>query len=252
FIDPEEGEMACDHVGVGRMAEPETIYHSIVTHFSPAKKKLLTGKKMLITAGPTREKIDAVRFISNYSSGKMGYALAEAAVEMGAQVTLISGPSSITTPKPVKVIHIESTEDLHRAVEKEFTKHDCLIMAAAPADFQAEKTLDSKIKRSGSKLNLSLKPTVDILNSLTKGKRNGQVVVGFALETDNAIANARKKLKDKKLDAIVVNTPTNDSGFNTDTNRVTFIRKNQQPVELPLQTKSQIAVKILENLASLL
>ncbi len=252
FVDPDEGEMACDHVGVGRMAEPEVIYERIIEQFNLSKKKLLTGKRILITAGPTREKIDAVRFISNYSSGKMGYALAEAAVQLGAQTTLISGPNSITPPASVKVINIESTEDLHKAVEKEFTKSDCLIMAAAPADFQPVKTATQKIKRSDISFTLSLKPTVDILKSLSNGKRNGQVVVGFALETENPIDNALKKLKSKNLDAIVVNSPSHDSGYHTDTNRVSFIVKNQKPENWPLLNKSEVARKILEKIASLL
>jgi phosphopantothenoylcysteine decarboxylase/phosphopantothenate--cysteine ligase len=182
----------------------------------------------------------------------MGYALAAAAVAMGAQVTLISGPSSITPPVSAKVINIESTEDLYRAVAKEFTRHDCLIMAAAPADFQPVKTAVQKIKRSDSKLTLSLKPTVDILQSLSNGKRNGQVVIGFALETENAIDNALKKLKSKNLDAIVVNSPSKDSGYNTDTNRVSFIIKNQKPENWPLMNKSDVARKILEKIAHLL
>ncbi len=252
FVDPEVGDMACDHVGVGRMAEPEVIYQRIVDHFGTSKKKLLTGKRILITAGPTREKIDAVRFISNYSSGKMGYALAAAAVELGAQTTLITGPSSITPPLSVKVINIESTQDLHKAVEKEFTKHDCLIMAAAPADFQPVKTAVQKIKRSDTKLTLSLKPTVDILQSLSNGKRNGQVVVGFALETENAIDNAIKKLKCKNLDAIVVNSPSKISGFGTDTNEVTLIIKNKKPEKLPLMGKKELSLKLLEKIASLM
>lgn len=252
FVDPVEGEMACDHVGVGRMVEPEEIFQKIAGLYSASKKKLLAGKKILITAGPTREKIDAVRFISNYSSGKMGYALAEAAALMGADVTLISGPSSIESPVSVKVINIESTEELHKAVEKEFTKHDCLIMAAAPADFQLEKPTSHKIKRADSKFTLSLKPTVDILKSLSNGKKDGQVVVGFALETENAIPNAQKKLKEKNLDVIVVNSPSIDSGYNTDTNRVTFISKNKKPDSWPLMNKAEVALKILERISSLL
>ena len=252
FVDPAEGEMACDHVGVGRMAEPEIIFQKIAEHFSAGKKKLLTDKKILITAGPTREKIDAVRFISNYSSGKMGYALAEAAASMGAQVTLISGPSAITPPVSAKVINIESTEDLHRAVEKEFTKHDCLIMAAAPSDFQPAEFSTRKIKRTDSKLAMVLKPTVDILKSLSNGKRNGQVVVGFALETENAIDNALKKLKSKNLDAIIVNTPSKNTGFETDTNQVALIIKNKKPEYFPLMTKRELSLKLLEKLASLI
>jgi phosphopantothenoylcysteine decarboxylase/phosphopantothenate--cysteine ligase len=252
LIDPVEGEMACDHVGVGRMAEPEDIFSRIVEHFSAGKKKVLAGKRILITAGPTREKIDSVRYISNYSSGKMGYALAEAAIELGAEVTLISGPSAMIAPSTARVIHIESTEDLHRAVEKEFTRNDCLIMSAAPADFQPTKIQDGKIRRNGKGLELSLKPTVDILKSISNGQRKGKIIVGFALEIKDGVANAKKKLKEKNLDAIVVNTLTKDSGFNTDTNRVTFIFKNGEPESWPLQTKSQVAVKVLEKISSLL
>lgn len=252
FIDPDEGDMACDHVGVGRMAEPEFIFERIIKHFGAGKKKLLTGKKILITAGPTREKIDAVRFISNYSSGKMGYALAEAAIELGAQVTLISGPSAITPPVDAKVINIESTEDLHKAVEKEFTKHDCLIMAAAPADFTPAKYSANKIKRADNNLTLSLNATVDILQSLSNGKRNGQVVVGFALETENVMNNALKKLKAKNLDAIIVNTPSENSGFETDTNKVSLIIKNKKPENFPLMSKKELSLILLEKLASLI
>ena len=252
FVDPDEGEMACDHVGVGRMAEPEVIYQRIASLLKESKKKLLAGKKILVTAGPTREKIDAVRFISNYSSGKMGYALAEEAIKMGAEVTLITGPVSTNLPASAKVINIESTEDLHKAVEKEFSKHDCLIMAAAPADFQPGNSTNQKIKRSDSKFTLSLKPTVDILQSLNDGKRKGKVVVGFALETDQAIPNALKKLKDKNLDAIILNTPSKNTGFNTDTNQVSFIGRNKKPENWPLLKKSEVARRILEKIAPLM
>ncbi len=252
FIDPDEGEMACDHVGVGRMAEPEVIFERIIKHFGAGKKKLLTGKKILITAGPTREKIDAVRFISNYSSGKMGYALAEAAVALGAQVTLVTGPSSIAPPVVAKVINIESTNDLHSAVEKEFTKHDCLIMAAAPSDFQPIKFAANKIKRGDSKLSLSLKPTVDILKEIGSSKHSGQVVVGFALETENEIDNALKKLKSKNLDAIIVNSPSKNTGFETDTNQVCLLIKNKEPETFPLMSKRELSLKLLEKLSSLI
>lgn len=252
FVDPVEGEMACDHVGVGRMAEPESIFQEIQNFFSGGKKKELSGKKILITAGPTREKIDSVRYISNFSSGKMGYALAETAISLGADVTLITGPSSLKLPANARVINIESTEELYQAVLNEFSKHDCLIMAAAPADFQPEQFADKKIKRSDSNFTLSLKPTVDILQSLTNGRRNGQVIVGFALETNDAIQNAQIKLNDKKLDAIVVNIPTKDSGFNTDTNQVSFIMRGQKPEDWPLMSKKELAGKILHKITSLL
>ena len=207
---------------------------------------------MLITAGPTREKIDAVRFISNYSSGKMGYALAQAAIELGAETTLISGPSALAPPPGAKFIPIESTEQLYQAVSKEFASTDCLIMAAAPSDFKAEYESSEKIKRTGSSLKLSLQPTVDILKLLSNGKRKSQLVIGFALETSDAIANATKKLNEKNLDAIVVNIPSTTTGFNTDTNQLTFIAKDKQPERWNLTSKLEAARRLLEKLSSMI
>jgi len=252
FVDPAEGEMACDHEGIGRMAEPEEIFEAIKAHLLPVKKKSLSGKRVLITAGPTREKIDAVRFISNYSSGKMGYALAQAAIELGAETTLISGPASIAPPLAAKFISIETTEQLYQAVSKEFTSTDCLIMAAAPSDFKPENESSEKIKRNASSLKLSLQPTVDILKSLSNGKRKSQLVIGFALETSDAIANATKKLNEKNLDAIVVNIPSTTTGFNTDTNQVTFISRNKQPERWELMSKLETSRKILEKVSSMI
>ncbi|UCE23484.1 MAG: bifunctional phosphopantothenoylcysteine decarboxylase/phosphopantothenate--cysteine ligase CoaBC [Candidatus Zixiibacteriota bacterium] len=257
FVGPGEGGTACDHYGIGRMAEPEELYEAIKKFLAKGsrqsrKKKALTGKKILITAGPTREAIDPVRFISNRSSGKMGFALAEAAVASGAETTLISGPTDLTPPAGVRYITIETTGQLRTAVKKEFVKSDCLIMAAAPADYQPKKKQLSKIKKSDKELTLPLKPTVDILKDIASVRRKKQVVVGFALETDDAIANARRKLKEKKLDMIVVNTPGADTGFEHDTNSVTLIMPGKKPVELPLASKSQISFSILDRLSTLL
>ncbi len=254
FVDPVEGEMACDHEGVGRMAEPEEIFEAIKAQLSSlkVKKKSLSGKKVLITAGPTREKIDAVRFISNYSSGKMGYALAQAAIELGAETTLISGPSSLAPPSGAKFIPIESTEQLYQAVTKEFANTDCLIMAAAPSDFKPENEASEKIKRNSNGLKLLLQPTVDILKSLSNGKRKSQLVIGFALETSDAIANATKKLNEKNLDAIVVNKVSTTTGFNTDSNQVTFIARNNQPEQWKLMSKLETSRKILEKVSSMI
>ena len=222
-------------------------------HFrKSAKKKILSGKRFLITAGPTRERIDPVRFISNFSSGKMGYALAEAAVEMGAKTTLISGPTELRIPGGVKLIKIESTEQLHQAVESEFDHCDCLVMAAAPADYGPVAIVNSKIKKSSDELSLSLRPTVDILKSLQAKKRSDQRIIGFALETENGLANARGKLVDKNLDAIVLNHPTENTGFNSDTNQVTVIRRDNEPEPIPLLPKTQLAVKILEMVVDIL
>ncbi|MFQ5500556.1 MAG: bifunctional phosphopantothenoylcysteine decarboxylase/phosphopantothenate--cysteine ligase CoaBC, partial [Candidatus Zixiibacteriota bacterium] len=169
FEGPVEGEMACDHVGVGRLAEPETILAAIEAYLeSTPKKKELVGKHIVVTAGPCREAIDPVRFISNRSSGRMGYALAEAAIKMGAQVTLISGPSALSAPVGAEYVPVESTEQMCHAVEDSMSAADCLIMAAAPADFRPAEPATNKIKKSGSAMDLRLMPTVDILQQVTR------------------------------------------------------------------------------------
>jgi phosphopantothenoylcysteine decarboxylase/phosphopantothenate--cysteine ligase len=257
FIGPEEGGTACDHYGVGRMAEPGDIFKAVKAFFEkgPAgrrKKKALTGKKILVTAGPTREAIDPVRYITNRSSGKMGFALAEAACLLGADTTLISGPTSLAPPPNVRFIPVETTGQLHAAVKKEFARSDCLIMAAAPADFTPVRQEKGKIKKSSKGLNLSLKPTVDILKEVGWLRSKKQVIVGFALETDEAISNARKKLKEKKLDMIVVNTPGEDTGFEHDTNAVTIIMPGKKAVSLPTASKLEISFSILDRVCSLL
>ena len=254
-VGPAEGEMACDAWGVGRMAEPEEIFAAIESFFAKgSKKKVLTGKRVLVTAGPCREAIDPVRFISNRSSGKMGYALAIAARDLGAETTLISGPTGLPIPDSVKFKSVETTKQMADAVANAFPKCDCLIMAAAPADFAPVKPSKSKIKKNGDGLTLELKPTIDILKEIGKKRRKGQVVIGFALETDNDLANARRKLTDKKLDLIVVNNPTSPgAGFEHDTNKVMLITRGSKRVKpLPLMSKSDLADRILEIVASLL
>ncbi len=251
-IGPAEGEMACESSGVGRMSEPDEIFEEIKKSLTSSKKKVLKGKKFLITAGPTREEIDPVRYITNHSSGKMGYAIAEAAEQLGAETTLITGPTNINPPAGVKVIHITTTEELQKMVMKEFKNTDCLIMAAAPADYKPSKRNKNKIKKNGDKLALELSPTDDILNEVAKTKKKKQLTVGFALETENGIANARKKLTVKQLDIIVLNQPGKDSGFNTETNRVTIIAPKRKPIEWPLNTKKEIAHKLLEFISRML
>lgn len=258
FIDPTEGDMACNHYGVGRMPEPEDLFNELLKYFSKrkqslSKKKSLKNKKILITAGPTREQIDPVRFISNNSSGKMGYALANAALELGAEVTLISGPSSEKPPDNLKLIQIKTTAELFRAVKKEYKKTDCLIMAAAPADFTASKPEKSKIKKDNQKMVLSLTPTTDILKEITKDKTEKSAkVIGFALETDNGIANAKKKLKDKKLDAIVLNQPSAKTAFESESNEVTLLIPNRKLIHIPLSSKREISFKLLDIIAGML
>ena len=182
----------------------------------------------------------------------MGYALARSAVELGAQVTLVSGPTELRPPDGAVLVAVETTDQMYRAVEREFDRCDCLVMAAAPADFTPTKPVSSKIKKSAQGLSLNLRPTVDILASLAPRKRN-RLVVGFALETDDALANARRKLRDKNLDLIVLNSPRDEgSAFGHDTNKVTLIRPGRKPETWPLLPKSEIAVKLLEKIASLL
>ncbi|MEA1979378.1 MAG: bifunctional phosphopantothenoylcysteine decarboxylase/phosphopantothenate--cysteine ligase CoaBC, partial [candidate division Zixibacteria bacterium] len=257
FVDPAEGKMACHHWGVGRVAEPEDIFKEIKKFFSSAKikkktKKLTSSKKILITAGPTREPIDPVRFISNHSSGKMGYALVEAAVEAGYEVTLISGPVNVTPPNSVNLISIETTKELNEQVLEQIKKHDCLIMAAAPADFRPEVFENKKIKRKNSLLKISLKPTDDILKAVSKIKKKNQIIVGFALETNNHLKNGHKKLIEKELDMIVVNKLSTSTGFNTDTNQATILFKDNKSIQTDLLSKENLAILILKEIAGLL
>jgi phosphopantothenoylcysteine decarboxylase/phosphopantothenate--cysteine ligase len=253
FVGPSEGEMACNEYGVGRMAEPEQIFEAVKCFLSGNfQKRLLAGKKFVVTAGPTRESLDPVRFLSNYSSGKMGFALAQAAVLFGAEVILISGPTSLIPPVGAKLISIESTSELFNSVGKEFSKSDCLIMAAAPADFTPGKVAAQKMKKATVDGTITLQQTVDILKEVATKKKGSQVVVGFALETEKAVSNARKKLKEKNLDMIVLNQPGKKTGFVSDTDRVTLLIPGKKPEKWPLIDKSEIACKLLEKVAAML
>ena len=182
----------------------------------------------------------------------MGYALAEQARALGAKVILISGPTVLTIPNGVNLIAVETTNDMREAVKVHFAKADCLIMAAAPSDYRPHEVMSSKIKRTAGELTLELEPTEDILKEVTLSRRKGQIVVGFALETNDAIANARRKLKEKNLDLIVLNQPGPDSGFGTDTNRVTVIAPRSKPVKWPLASKEEIAHRLLELIGKML
>ncbi len=206
----------------------------------------------MITAGPSREAIDPVRYISNYSSGKMGYALAEAAHSLGADTVLISGPTGLTPPPGVRFVSFESTAQLHQAAGAEFGSADCLIMAAAPADFCPSEVAAEKIKRGPDGLTIDLDPSPDILADLGTRKREGQLLVGFALETDRPLENARRKLKAKRLDLIVLNQVGETTGFDRDTNQVTIIAPGRKPETWPLQKKNEIAVRLLVKLAAML
>lgn len=251
IIEPGEGELASHLVGKGRMEEPENIVAVLEDFF--AKKSDLAGKKVMITAGPTYERIDPVRFIGNYSSGKMGYALAECCAERGAEVTLISGPVSITAKHPnIRTISVESAEEMYQAAINEFGSSDAAILCAAVADFTPELKADKKIKREKDDLIIKLKPTQDIAAALGKLKKDNQVMVGFALETNDEVEHAKDKLERKNLDFIVLNS-LNDkgAGFRHDTNKITIIDK-ENVIEFPLKNKKEVATDIINHLAEIL
>lgn len=250
IIEPASGELASHLVGKGRMEEPETIVKVLEGFFSAQQQ--LTGKKIIITAGPTYERIDPVRFIGNYSSGKMGYALAESCAERGAEVVLVSGPINLQAQHPcIRTIHVESAAQMYEATTTEYKNADAGILCAAVADFTPESVAGTKIKREKDDLSLRLKPTQDIAAALGRQKRDGQLLVGFALETDRELEHAREKLERKNLDFIVLNS-LNDkgAGFRTDTNKITIIdRQNVTPY--PLKSKKEVADDIIDRLVSL-
>lgn len=251
IIEPASGELASHLVGKGRMEEPEKIVEALENFF--AKQEDLKGKKVMITAGPTYEKIDPVRFIGNYSSGKMGYALAEVCAERGAEVTLISGPVNLNVSHPnIHRIDVESAEQMYQAAKEAYAQADAGILCAAVADFTPEQTADHKIKREKDDLVLRLKPTQDIAAALGKEKKPHQLLVGFALETNDEILHAQDKLVRKNFDFIVLNS-LNDKGacFRCDTNKITIIER-QGETPYPLKGKKEVSEDIIDKLASIL
>ena len=242
IIDPDEGELASGLEGKGRMKEPEDIVVYLNDYL--LSKATLRGKKILVSAGPTYEFIDPVRFIGNHSSGKMGFAIAEEAASRGASVTLITGPVHLTTPEQVYRKDVVSAEEMKNAILHYFDDSDVLIMAAAVADYKPKVVSDEKIKKKNAKLSLELVKTDDILKEIVKNKKQ-QFVVGFALETNNEQENAKQKLVHKNLDAIVLNS-LNDTGagFGHDTNKVTIITANEETT-YSLKSKKEVAVDIL-------
>jgi phosphopantothenoylcysteine decarboxylase / phosphopantothenate---cysteine ligase len=248
-IQPDKGELASGLIGEGRLKEPADIIKIIAAFFSKNNKSPLQNKTVLITAGPTYEAIDPVRFIGNHSSGKMGFAIAKACAERGANVILVSGPVNISIQHPkIQRIDIISAEDMYNVVEKYTSKYDIAILSAAVADYTPEKTAKQKIKKKekGEELELKLKSTKDILAYLGSKKQKKQFLVGFALETDNEKENALKKLKGKNLDMIVLNS-LNDKGaaFGKDTNKISIIDKNNNCKEFELKSKQEVADDIL-------
>jgi phosphopantothenoylcysteine decarboxylase / phosphopantothenate---cysteine ligase len=248
IIEPPSGELASGLSGKGRMEEPENIISIVKDYFQ--KKKFFANKKILITAGPTHEKIDAVRFIGNYSSGKMGYAIAEELADCGAEVILISGPIKLPiNNKNIKIVNVKSAEEMFEAAMRIFPDTNAAIMTAAVADFTPEKVIDIKIKREKSDLNLVLKPTKDIAEAIGKIKKETQILAGFALESENEIENAKKKIKNKNLDFIVLNSLNNENTcFDSDFNKISIINNKSEITEFEFKNKTLVAKDIIKYL----
>ena len=253
LLEPDEGMLAAgEGSGPGRMPEPETIFAHVGRLLE--RRDALRGRTVLVTAGPTREPIDPVRFLSNYSSGKMGVAIAAAAWRRGATVTLVAGPLSVPVPPGVTHVPVQSTTEMRDAVAAHVAAADVLVMAAAPADYQPAERASGKLKKTGAPRAVELRETPDILLSTKDARRKGAVVVGFALETDDLLANARKKLDGKGLDIVVLNAANEPgAGFGVDTNRVTIVRRGaDEPEQLPLLDKRDVADAILDRVEVLL
>jgi phosphopantothenoylcysteine decarboxylase / phosphopantothenate---cysteine ligase len=249
MIEPGIGDLACDTVGVGRMAEPETLV-AAVEHQLLGRRDMV-GLRVLVTAGPTREPLDPVRYLSNASSGRMGYALAAEAALRGAEVTLVAGPSSLFPPPVAELVDVETGSDMAKAVYKRSSKQDVMVFAAAVSDYRPAVVGVQKMKKTGKKASLKLEPNEDI--AATVGKRKGRkTLVGFALETEQELKNAARKLKSKNLDLIVVNNPLEPgAGFETDTNIVQILDAGGDVQTLPLQHKSEVARNILDRVMEL-
>ena len=253
FIEPGEGYLACGYVGKGRLEEPETIVQHLQRFFDKKDQPLpLRGKKCLITAGPTREAIDPVRFLTNHSSGKMGYALAEEAIKLGAEVTLISGPVHLTPPAKAHVVQVESAAEMYDAVWPFYDDADIVIGTAAVADYKPKVYHTHKVKKQPGDNVIELERTKDILQELGM-KKTHQLIIGFAAETNAVEEYARGKLEKKNADMIVANNVTTaGAGFGTDTNIVTMFKRDGSAINLPMLTKTETAKRILTEAASML
>lgn len=247
FIEAQEGYLACGYVGKGRMEEPEAILQHVQDFFRHEKEQFLKGKNVLITAGPTLERIDPVRYLSNFSTGKMGYAIAEVAQELGANVTLISGPVHLNPPANVEVIRVESAMEMYEAVMKNYDFADIVIKSAAVSDYRPKEFHNQKIKKQDKGITIELERTIDILYELGKRKTH-QFLIGFAAETNNVEEYARKKLNSKNADMIVANNVMQEgAGFGTDTNIVTFYKPKNEKKEFPKLSKHEVAYEILKE-----
>ena len=245
-IEPDVGLLACKDVGAGKMPSEEVLLDYILREVRFEKD--FEGKKILVTAGPTVESIDPVRFISNHSTGKMGYAIAKVAMQRGAEVTLVTGPVDIEPPRFVNVINIKSAEDMYNAVVENFEKTDIVIKAAAVADYTPVSVADDKMKKKDGDMSIPLKRTKDILKYLGENRRADQFLCGFSMETENMLENSKKKLEKKNVDMIVANNlKVEGAGFGVDTNVVTLITKDDCK-ELPIMTKEEVAAAILDEI----
>ncbi|MEH6940508.1 bifunctional phosphopantothenoylcysteine decarboxylase/phosphopantothenate--cysteine ligase CoaBC [Bacillus sp. JJ722] len=253
FIEPGEGYLACGYTGKGRLEEPEAMIEYLNRHFiNKMNNQDLVGKKILITAGPTKEKIDPVRFLTNRSTGKMGYAIAEVAAQMGAEVTLVSGPVSLDAPNNVTIIRVESARDMYEAVMSQYDDQDVVIKTAAVADYRPKIVHESKMKKKFGDLSIELERTNDILMELGQTKKD-QILVGFAAETDNVEHYAKAKLEKKRADMIVANNvAVEGAGFASETNQVSIYKKDGTVTDVPMMSKHDVAKKILGEIASLL
>ena len=246
FVDPVVGMLANGDTGNGKMADEETLLSYVLKEL--ACEKDMKGKKVLVTAGPTREAIDPVRYITNHSTGKMGYALAKAAMYRGADVTLVTGPTSIKKPDFVKVVEITSAAELYRAVCERAPEQDIIIKAAAVADYRPAVVADEKVKKSDGVMSIALERTEDTLKKLGMEKREGQFLCGFSMETEHMVENSRAKLEKKNLDMIVANNlKVEGAGFGTDTNVVTILTKDGE-LSLPVMSKDEVAGRILDEI----
>lgn len=263
IIEPDEGEMACGTIGPGRLSQPEVIVAAALKILSQSNRAAtgtvadspmdLAGERILITAGATREPIDPVRFISNRSSGRMGFALAEAAGKRGAMVTVVAGITTVTPPPGLRVLKVGSAEEMRRAVAEEIANATMFLAAAAVSDYRAKEQAGTKIKKVNSEIELKLERTPDILGEVAQSRMNGQLVVGFAAETNDLLQHAREKLIGKNLDAVIANDVSReDAGFDSENNAVIILlRDNPEPIELPLMPKLEAAHYILDEIAKL-
>lgn len=241
-ITPASGYLACGDTGEGKMPEPEALYEAIVKALTP---KDMAGRKVLVTAGPTQEKLDPVRYISNHSTGKMGYAIARAAMLRGADVTLVSGKTALQPLAGVKMVPVVSAADMARAVKDVAEEQDIIIKAAAVADYRPAQTADEKMKKKDGELTIALERTEDILAYLGAHRREGQFICGFSMETEHMLENSRAKLEKKNIDMIVANNLRQEgAGFGTDTNVVTLLTK-EETLELPMLSKEEVADRLL-------